>query len=202
MKKAILVRHGDIAADTNRYWGHTDVALSAAGIAQARCLQGRLVGETIDVAYSSDLRRAVDTAAIITRVPVLRCPELREIGFGQCEGLTFAEMTTRFPATCRIWSPNEQQAAFPDGESLATLASRVRRFLQRLYRHEGQTALVVAHGGSLRVLVCCLTGQDLAAWRDIRIDRASLSVIELEGDGGKATVLNDLSHLGLEGHAR
>lgn len=202
MKRAILVRHGDIAAEARRYWGHTDVALSGAGIAQAERLRDRLAGEVIDAVYCSDLRRALDTAAVVARgvdVQVLSCPELREISFGQCEGLTFDEMTMRFPSTNRIWTADDHEISFPGGESLRALAERVTVFAGRLRRQSGDAALVVAHGGSLRVLVCCLTGQDLSAWRQLSIDRASLSVIELHDCGGRIILLNDVSHLGMEG---
>jgi broad specificity phosphatase PhoE len=205
LKRAILVRHGDIAADMSRYWGHTDVALSGAGRAQAQRLRDRLASEEIDGVYSSDLRRALDTAAIIAgrlHAPVLRCAELREIGFGQCEGLTFDEMTMRFPSTNRIWTADDHQASFPGGESLSALAERVAAFAGSLRQRSGNAALVVAHGGSLRVLICCLTGLDLSAWRQLHIDRASLSVIELHDHGGKVMVLNDVSHLVVEGRKR
>ena len=76
------------------------------------------------------------------------------------------------------------------------------RFAGRLRRHPGRTVLVVAHGGSLRVLVCCLTGQDVSAWRQLQVDRASLSVIDLRDHGGVVRVLNDVSHLGEEGERR
>lgn len=198
------MRHGDIAGEMNRYWGQTDLALSAAGVAQAERLRHRLGSEKIEVVYSSDLRRALDTAAIIAGglgIPVLGCPELREIGFGQCEGLTFDEMLARFPATNRIWTAGDHMASFPGGESLAALAERVEPFAGELRRHPGNAALVVAHGGSLGVLACWLTGLDLSDWGRFRVDRASLSIIELHGGGGKAMLINDVSHLGLGGRA-
>ena len=57
-------------------------------------------------------------------------------------------------------------------------------------------ALVVAHGGPLRILICCLTGLDLSAWRQVHVERASLSVIQMLGHSGTVLVLNDVSHLG------
>ena len=65
MVRLLLVRHGQADSEPGRYWGHTDVPLSAQGIWQAKCLRDRIAGETITAVYSSDLRRARDTAAII-----------------------------------------------------------------------------------------------------------------------------------------
>ena len=199
MKRVLFVRHGDIAADMSRYWGHTDVPLSNTGIRQAEELAHRLASEPIDLVYSSDLRRATDTASIVAgshRLPVVSCPELREIDFGQCEGLTFDEMKERHPETEGIWSVDGQGTRFPGGESVLALTERVTTFAERLRCESYGTALVVAHGGSLRVLVCCLAGLDLLAWRDMHIERASLSIIEMQGRVGRVLLFNDVSHFG------
>ena len=199
MKRVLLVRHGDIAADMSRYWGHTDVSLNDDGIRQAEQLAHRVAGEDIDVVYSSDLRRAADSAAIIAachQLSVVTCPELREIMFGQCEGLAFAEMKDRYPETEDIWNANGQHIRFPGGESVLALTERVTTFAERLRCESYRSALVVAHGGSLRVLICCLAGLEISAWREMRIERASLSVIEMEGRSGKLLLLNNVSHFG------
>ena len=193
-----MVRHGDVEADMSRYWGRTDVPLSDAGIRQAKRLARRLAGEAFDLVYSSDLRRAVDTATTIVehrRLSVVACPELREIDFGQCEGLTFDEMKDRFAVTEGIWNADGPEIRFPGGESIRTLAGRVGRFAERLHRETSRSALVVAHGGSLSVLVCCLTGLDLSVWREMRVERASLSTVEMDGSRAKVSLLNDVSHL-------
>jgi broad specificity phosphatase PhoE len=198
VSRVLLVRHGDIAADMSRYWGHTDVPLSVAGLRQAERLQRRLAREEIDAVYSSDLRRALDTATIIGKchhLSAVPCPELREISFGQCEGLTFDEMRERYPESESIWTANDPGISFPGGESLRTLAERVETFAERLCCHSANTTLVVSHGGPLRVLVCFLAGFDLSAWQRVRIERASLSIIEINDHHGTLQLLNDVSHL-------
>lgn len=200
MKRVLLVRHSDIAADMSRYWGRTDVPLNDVGMRQAERLAQRLAGEQIGLVYTSDLRRAIDTATVIAshhHLPVVPCPELREIDFGQCEGLTFDEMKDRYPETQGIWNADGQHIRFPGGESVLALTERVTTFAERLRCESYGTALVVAHGGSVRVLVCCLAGLELSAWREMRIERASLSIIEMQGRGGKPLLLNDVTHLGI-----
>lgn len=196
--RLILVRHGDIDADMSRYWGRTDVPLSAAGLEQAGRLRDHLAAEKIEAVYSSDLKRALDTATVIVqhhRLPVMPCPELREIDFGQCEGLSFDEIKLRYPEVEMIWTASDHRISFPGGECVAVLAERVDRFLATLRSISVGTALVVAHGGPLRVLVCRLMGMDLSKWRQVHIERASLSIIEVNSDGGMIRLLNDISHL-------
>lgn len=198
VRKILLVRHGDIAADMSRYWGRTDVPLSKHGLRQAELLSWRLDSEEVGSVYSSDLRRALDTATVIAttlRLPVVTCPELREIDFGQCEGLTFSEMKGCHPETQAIWTADDHGICFPGGESVLALAERVKTFAERLRSEPYGTALVVGHGGSLRVLVCLLAGFDLSAWRNMRIERASLSVIGIDDHHGALRILNDVSHL-------
>jgi broad specificity phosphatase PhoE len=201
MNRLLLVRHGDIAADMSRYWGHTDVPLSSNGLKHAEKLRDRLASEKIDIVHSSDLKRTLDTATIIAmphRLAVITSHELREIDFGQCEGLTFSEMKERHPETEGIWTADGQNIRFPGGESVLALTERLTTFAERLRSESCGRALVVAHGGSLRVLICCLAGLEISAWREMRIERASLTIIEIEGRRGKILLLNDVSHLGIK----
>ncbi|MCX5998617.1 MAG: histidine phosphatase family protein [Chloroflexi bacterium] len=102
MARLLLVRHGTTAwNEMGRYQGSSDIALSARGLREAEALGKRLTDEKIDAFYASDLRRAVQTAQAI--IPAERhgelviCRELREIDFGEFEGLTYNEIRTRHP---------------------------------------------------------------------------------------------------------
>ena len=111
MARLILVRHGDtVAGSRQRYWGRTDVALSDRGLHQAECVAARLAGEPLAAVYASDLIRAARSAEIIAAphgLPVTACPELREIDFGEIEGLTFVEAEAKFPELTRRWAARE-----------------------------------------------------------------------------------------------
>ena len=66
MSRLFLARHGDTELNSaERYWGCTDVKLSADGLRQAERLRDRLAEEKIDVVYSSDLKRASVTPQTI-----------------------------------------------------------------------------------------------------------------------------------------
>ena len=200
MSRLFLVRHGDTELNSaERYWGRSDVKLSAAGIEQAEKLCDRLAVEKIDAVYSSDLERALVTAEIIAsghQVAVITCAELCEVNFGQLEGLTFSEINLLYPEVAKLWAERSSKLKYPGGESLAEFNNRVSKFLSRLDKHTvGETILVVAHAGVLRTLVCQLLGIDLRRRWQIRLDLASLSILETHQQGAILSLLNDVSHL-------
>jgi alpha-ribazole phosphatase len=200
LSRLLVVRHGETELKSSlRYWGSTDIALSDLGLRQAELLKKRLDPEKIDFIFSSDLKRALVTAQIIAvkhSLKVTACPELREIDFGRLEGLTFDEINRLYPEVARMWIERDTCLAYPDGESFDELNKRVYGFKSRLEGYdEDQTVLIVAHSGVLRTLLCQLMGMEPWQWWQIRIDMASLSVIETYRQGAIITVLNDVSHL-------
>lgn len=200
MSRLLLVRHGNTKGNSaERFWGQTDVALSDNGAWQAGRLAERLAGERINSIYASELSRASATAEIIAsrhRVKVITCPELLEINFGKVEGLTFNEISERYPELVEAWPNRDLAFRFPGGESIGELNGRVMKFYGRLKRHApDDTVLVVAHSGVLRLLICHLLQIDMWHWRQLRTDLASLSIVETHSRGATLNLLNDTSHL-------
>ena len=200
MSRLLLVRHGETELNSSeRFWGHTDVKLSAEGFGQVERLRALLAGEKIDAVYSSSLSRARATAETIVSgrpLEVVTCPELQEVHFGRLEGLTFSEVSQRFPEVAKSWRERDPGLEYPGGESVGEFTGRVGQFLSRLEKHAPQeTILIVAHSGSLRVLVCHLLGLELRYWRQFRLDLASISVLETYSQGAIINRLNDVCHL-------
>ncbi len=200
MSRLLLVRHGETELNSSeRFWGRTDVALSAAGLRQAEQLRHRLATEKIDVIYSSNLKRASLTAETIAsrhKPEVIICLELREIDFGQLEGLTFKEICQLHPKMAELWANWDLQTKFPGGESVDELDTRVSKFLDRLQKHTPEeTILIVAHSAPLRLLICHLLGIELWHWRQLRLGLASLSIVETYPQEALLTLLNDVGHL-------
>lgn len=198
----LLVRHGETAwTGARRYAGWSDIPLSDAGREQAVCLGARLSSLPLAAAYTSDLRRARETLELVVqgqgappRVHV--CRELRELHFGDWEGETYDALATH-PAAGAVLGG---EGAAPGGESLADLAGRVRRWLQRLRRdaggHPDATCLIVAHGGPLRLLLCLLLGLPATEHWRFQLDYASLSEVTWDAGAGVRIVrLNDRLHL-------
>jgi len=200
LSRLILVRHGETELKSSeRFWGRTDVTLSALGLRQAEQLRDCLAAEKINAAYSSNLRRAWLTAKTIAsrhKLEVITCPELREIDFGQLEGMTFDHVRRLYPEISRLWMERSPELKYPGGESLHQLDNRVSDFRQRLEKHANEeTILIVAHSGVLRTLACQLLDKEAQHRWQIRLDLASLTVIETNPQGAILTLLNDVSHL-------
>ena len=201
MSTLLLVRHGETALKSSeRYWGHTDVKLGALGIEQAERVRDLLATERIDIIFSSNLERAWKTAESIAsrhRVEVITCAELKEVNFGEVEGLTFKEISQRYPEVVKSWVEGKTEIKYPGGESLSELAERASNFTRRLKNvSPEQTVLIVAHSGVLRLLMCHLMGIGQENWWRFKLDFASLSVMETNSRGAILRSLNNISHLG------
>jgi broad specificity phosphatase PhoE len=157
----LLVRHGETDWNRDGRWqGHSDTHLNEAGRQQAARLAAELDG--IDVVYSSDLARARETAEIVARrfgLDVAVDERLRERSFGAWEGKTGPEIEAEFGDAHARWLAGEGPGT--DAEPFTDFAARVRSFLEdALARHPEETVLVVAHGGSIRVIHALANGLD------------------------------------------
>ncbi len=171
----LLVRHGE--TDWNRdgrVQGHTDVPLNDTGRDQARALAESLADDPVDAVYASDLVRARDTASGVADnrgLPVVQLPELREKNFGTWEGLTREQILTRFPAA--------RPGHWGDGETRDEMSRRVLDALSRIAAsHEGETVVVVTHGGPLRAVQRQLGRAD-----DEPIVNCHVLRVTVDGDG-------------------
>jgi broad specificity phosphatase PhoE len=152
--RIVLVRHGESVAQAQGFLGgHAGCqGLSAWGREQASALRDRLAGsgELTDAAalYASVMPRAIETAEILS--PALNGLEVRaECDFceghpGEADGLTWAELDERYPASG--WDADSRRA--PGWETWREMGERVARGLSSLVaRHPGQTIVVACHGG-------------------------------------------------------
>jgi broad specificity phosphatase PhoE len=199
MARLLLIRHSQTKLhQVSRFWGSTDVELSDTGIKQAGQLRDRLAGFKIDLFYASPLARTMKTAEIIAashKAKILPIPDLRECSFGYAEGLTFEEISQKFPVLAQNLI-NRKSVAFPGGESLEQLNERVLAFLESLKELPPEvTVAIVSHNGPLRLMVCDLLGLEIEHWYQMRVDLASLSIVDIYTRGAILDLLNDRSHL-------
>ncbi|KAB2954195.1 alpha-ribazole phosphatase [Heliorestis acidaminivorans] len=200
MTKIFLIRHGETEWNYNRrYQGHSDVALSEKGRYQAQQLKNRLAHEKIDVLYASDLGRAVETAKIIAQEKdkevSLDC-RFRECHFGDWEGMTFQEIEEAYPNEIKLWTTKPGQLLIPGGESFATLQKRAyKALLEVVKKHQGENIAIVAHGGTIRSLLCAILDLDLdRAWQ-FKQDNTALNIISFHGESAIIETVNDCTHL-------
>ena len=162
MTTLLLVRHGETDWNRDGRWqGHSDTPLNELGRRQSHELAQQLDG--VDLVYSSDLARARETAEILAErlgLDVRLDPRLRERGFGAWEGLTSREIEDRDAEGHGRWRAGEGPGA-ADAEPFDTFAARIHAFLEDALRsHPEENILVVAHGGSIRVIHALASGLD------------------------------------------
>lgn len=174
--RLLFVRHGHRAGDEENHLimvGQTDLPLSPEGERQAEALGEALADEPLAAAYTSPLRRTVDTAhRVLTGrpVPLVACRGLLEIACGTADGLEVEVVKQLFPER---WAANERQDdddfRWPGGESYAELRRRVLAACDAIAaRHRGATALVVSHAGVVNQVIGHLRGERAACWSRFR----------------------------------
>jgi len=157
----VLWRHGQTVWNAeHRFQGQSDIPLDEVGQAQAERAARLLAALRPDLIVASDLSRAAQTAAPLSRLTSLEVTldkDLRERSGGRWEGLTDTEIRTRYPADHASWTP-------PDGEPSAVVAERVAGALHRIAEATAQPglttglAVVVSHGAALRLGMSRLLG--------------------------------------------
>lgn len=178
-----FVRHGETDWNAQRrLQGQTDTPLNAKGLAQAAAAATALARHKFHAVFSSDLSRARNTAEIIANrlsLPVHARSALRERHYGIFTGLNYDEAEARYPAEFEKFRTRDPDFNVVGGESLHTLAERVRQCVNNMVAaHPGQTVLVVAHGGVLDIVHRMVTRQPLEAPRDFAISNAALNWLE------------------------
>jgi 2,3-bisphosphoglycerate-dependent phosphoglycerate mutase len=198
--RILLVRHGE--TDWNaigRIQGHSDTPLNATGRDQAQRTARRLALEPVRALYSSDLARAFETASAIglaLGLTVVTSSNLRERQYGAWEGLTSAEIQTRYPEQFAAWRARVTDFAPPLGETRSQLLTRARVELQRIARrHVGEVAVVVTHGGFCYVLINHILGSVDGDRREFTFGNASIHTLEVTGDRWSVISMNETTHL-------
>ena len=198
----VLLRHGETALTAHKRFSgiRQDVALSERGHHQAAEAAAALARRrTIDAIVSSPLTRSRETAdrvAAALGLPVETDDDLRECDFGEWEGLTFAEVQRQWPDDLTAWLASIEIAP-PKGESIAEVATRVRRGRDRLIRHHpAETVLVVSHVTPIKQLVCLALGVEPSVVFRMELAPASISEAQWFADGNASLRLfNDTGHL-------
>ena len=200
MTKVIFVRHGETSWNySKRYQGHSDILLNDKGLQQAQLVAQRLAGETISAIYSSDLKRAVQTADLIaghhSLCPIL-VPELREVNFGLWEGLTYEEIMSTWPDGLSAIYAKPGCAPIPGGESFNDVQRRTMLGLSKcIARHQEETIVLVSHGGTMRVLLCDALGLDIEKMWSLRQDSTAINIVEYYEMTQVVSLVNDTCHL-------
>jgi len=192
----ICVRHGRTAWNADkRFQGHTDVPLDDEGRAQAAGLAALLRDQRIDVAVSSDLSRAVETARIVLgarAIPLRLDPDWREMRFGDWEGLTWEQIRAANPHLAETDLTSVKSYTPGGGETFDDLTARIARAVERVSAETPPdgAALVATHAGPLHALLSVLLGDAERAALRVRFMTASITRFRRENGVWRLARLN------------
>ncbi|XP_021752724.1 phosphoglycerate mutase-like protein 4 [Chenopodium quinoa] len=195
----IVVRHGETEWNAlSKMQGQTDIDLNEAGRQQAIKVAERLSKEpNISAIYSSDLKRALDTAETIASrcgLQVVTDTDLRERHIGDLQGLTYSEAPKVNPIAFEaLKSPRKDQEIPGGGESKDQVFRRCTTSLERIAeKHRGERVVVVTHGSIIEKLY----KRAVPGERPGGVWNTSISIFQLsEGDKWSIKLWNDKSHL-------
>ena len=198
--RILAIRHGQTAWNADgRIQGHTDIALDATGQWQAERLAQAVGNDEVQAIYSSDLVRARTTAAPLaarTGLSVQVDSGLRERGFGEFEGLGFAQIEQRWPEQCARWRRRDPDFGARGGEVLREFRERVVAAVTRMAQaHRGQSIALVTHGGVLDLLYREATRLPLDAPRTWQVANAGINRLLHTNEGLALVGWADVAHL-------
>jgi broad specificity phosphatase PhoE len=192
-----LVRHGETTGESSiRYYGATDVPLSALGEAQMRRAGAALAHERFDAVLSSRLQRARRGAWLVARREPLAVAAFDEVHFGRWEGWTREEIMARDADSFRRWEQDPERFVYPDGECRQAFQRRVGEGLaQLLAAPPGDNLLLVVHRGVIAVILAELLALPATVRRGLGIDLGSIHVVARGAARWEAEWLNRIDHL-------
>jgi broad specificity phosphatase PhoE len=202
--RILLIRHGQSEGNAERrFGGHAATPLSALGRRQAEATAHALSREPIDAIYSSDLPRAIETAAPLARLLNLEITEtnaFRERSVGHMENLIFEEAAEKFPAEYAALLRRDFEHVLAGGESYRQLLDRAAAALDRaIAEHADGTVAVFSHTGTIGILALHLMGAlNAPIMRNIWIDTANCGIarFEVRADNFvRVKALNETCHL-------
>ncbi len=181
MRRLLLTRHGETAWNAlGKLQGHTDIPINQVGRDQALALARGFASDGLTEVWTSDLSRARQTGEIIATAlglaPPSVDPELRERRFGVFEGLTRDECRTLHPEAWQAWV--SQTGSPSGGESRTEAAARMARALGRIAAQDGGPALIISHGGVMRLWLIDRLGPDVPL-----IPNGATYLVEHDGAG-------------------
>lgn len=201
MLELYLIRHGQTDySRENRFCGSVDPPLNPVGLRMADAFGDVYSKHSFAAIYCSPMLRTRQTADALARrkglTPILD-DGLREISYGEWEGLRHEDAKAQYADQYAYWSQDTASRGTPGGETAFQVAARAAPVIERVRReHSEGKVLIVSHKATIRILTCSLLGMDVRLFRD-RIGQpvAAVTRFEIKKSGPLLTMLGDVSHL-------
>jgi len=197
--RIILVRHGETKGNILQIIQGNDKGginnLNEEGLRQIKKVSKRLKDEKIDIIYSSDLKRAQDTAKEIAKnhnVNLILDKRLRERSWGVLEGKTYEEAEILSKNGDGHWYTQTPQG----GERPEEVIKRMKDFFEEAYKKfENKTILIVSHGGSIKFFLSYLFNNPKKNEEEYFHNNTGVTYLKREGDEWEIIKLNCIKHL-------
>jgi probable phosphoglycerate mutase len=197
-----LVRHGETEWNKEgKFQGCTDIHLSDNGMNQAGYLKEALKDQ-FDLIYTSPLKRAVHTAEIIcedekNQKPII-LTDIREIAFGEWEGLTIHQIREQYPKEYKVWRYDDENANLVGGDlSIKNASIRAKNTILSLVREfPGKRIAIVAHGGIIKASLIGIFDWKMSMYHKFFLGNTSITKLTFgESLNPILVYLNNTSHL-------
>ncbi|MDP3986603.1 MAG: histidine phosphatase family protein, partial [Nanoarchaeota archaeon] len=204
--KLIIIRHGQSKANKKGiHQGQTvDSPLSKEGKRQAEIVAGKLRNEDVEAIYSSDLKRAFETAVELEKIlniRIVKDKRLREFDMGEFDKTPDKreELFKEFYKKELAKGTSKYEIRPPEGENYWDFINRIKSFLEEIKKHN-KTVIVYSHGGSIETALNILEGRDKEKddFKRYYQENTAVNEIILENGNWKITKVNDLEHIKLE----
>lgn len=200
MADIIIVRHGETAWNkADRFRGLMDIELDETGRRQAALTAIRIAALPVTAVYSSPVSRAMETAQIIANpleLDVQKVHDIRDISFGQFEGLTVEQARQKNEEVVDSWLNAPENVTFPGGESLAQVRGRASRAIEKIIKPlTDETIVIVSHRVVIIELIIHFLRLKDSQFRQVRQDTCALNIFTKQKDMIYAILLNDTCHL-------
>ncbi|MCC0634377.1 histidine phosphatase family protein [Clostridioides sp. ZZV15-6388] len=199
MIRLILIRHA-LTTDNEkgRLSGHINSYISEEGKLQINKITKYMSSESIDKIYTTPSSRTKDTIEKISKLKSIEIEErenLREISFGDFEGITFEEIKVKYPKEFEKMIEEGSNYRYPNGESLIDSYERIAKEIDNIILENDdylnrKTILICSHAGTIRNIITYLISGGYKYHWNFKIDNASITILEV--DNG-FTVINKMN---------
>lgn len=197
--RIIIIRHGE--TELNRaevFRGQLDIELNGTGRRQAELLGEYLSRTPIEAVYSSPLKRALETARAVSarhNLEVKPCPELNDLHMGEWQGLTRAQVESKYKEAYDLWLSHPEKLKMPGGESLSDVRKRLLTLIDNVTARHTGVVVLAAHRVVCKVLACVLLGLDDSHFWNIEHSNCGVTTFVLKDGRFILTGHNNTSFL-------
>ena len=200
MVKLILVRHAlTVDNQKSRLSGHIDSSISEEGKEQIDKITNYLKDFDIDKIYTTTSSRTKDTVKKLSElksIEIIEKESLKEISFGDFEGLTFDEIKDKYPKEFQDMIEKGYEYKYPNGESLIDSYNRVCIELDNIIsNNDDRTILICSHGGTIRNIITYLISNSYKYHWNFKIDNGSVTILVVQDGFTVITAMNNTSFI-------